>query len=105
MYAENSLQLSVDLSQDGTFTASVRVKQGFTGAIEEVLDNMLKVTTGSIQIDQKHVDNQIEALQNKIDREEELLIKREERLIARFSRLEKNLALIQRQMSSLNLGM
>ncbi len=103
-YPENSLQLSVDLSQDGTFTATVRVKQGFAGAIEDALDKMLKVTTGSIQIDQKHVDDQIKALQGKIDREEEILVKREERLVARFSRLEKNLALIQQQMSSLGFG-
>lgn len=103
-YPENSLQLSVDLSQDGTFTATVSVKQGFAGAIEDALDKMLKVTTGSIQIDQKHVDDQIKALQDKIDREEEILVKREERLIARFSRLEKNLALIQQQMSSLGFG-
>jgi flagellar hook-associated protein 2 len=104
MYFENSLQLSIDLSQDGTFTATVRVKQGFTGTIEDALDNMLKVTTGSIQIDQKHVDKQIEALQDKIDREEVLLVKREERLVARFSRLERNLAMIQHQMASLGLG-
>jgi len=103
-YPENSLQLSVDLTTDGTFAATVRVKQGFAGAIEDALDRMLKVTTGSIQIDQKHVDDQIEALQDKIEREEDLLTKREERLIARFSRLEKNLALIQQQMSALGFG-
>jgi len=105
MYPENALQLSVDLSQDGTFTATVRVKQGFTGAIEDALDKMLKVTTGSIQIDQKHADNQIEYLQEKIEDEEYRLTKREERLIARFSRLEKNLALIQQQMSALGFGL
>ena len=33
MYPENALQLSIDVSQEGTFTATVRVKQGFTGAI------------------------------------------------------------------------
>jgi len=97
--------LSVDLSQNGTFTATVSVKQGFTGAIEDALDNMLKVTTGSIQIDQKHVDNQIEYLQEKIEIEENRLTKREERLIARFSRLEKNIALIQQQMSALGFGL
>jgi flagellar capping protein FliD len=105
MYPENALQLSVDLSQNSTFTATVRVKQGFTGAIEDALDNMLKVTTGSIQIDQKHVDKQIEYLQDKIEYEENLLTKREERLIARFSRLEKNIALIQQQMSALGFGL
>lgn len=105
MYPENALQLSVDLSQNGIFTATVRVKQGFTGAIEDALDNMLKFTTGSIQIDQKHVDKQIEYLQDKIENEENRLTKREERLIARFSRLEKNLALIQQQMGALGFGL
>ena len=105
VYPENALQLSVDLSQNGTFTATVRVKQGFTGAIEDALDNMLKVTTGSIQIDQKHVDKQIEYLQEKIENEENRLTKREERLIARFARLERNIALIQQQMGVLGFGL
>ncbi|MFH1884850.1 MAG: flagellar filament capping protein FliD [Planctomycetota bacterium] len=105
IYPENALQLSVDLSQDGTFTATVRVKQGFTGTIEDALDNMLKVTTGSIQIDQKHVDKQIEYLQEKIENEEYRLTKREERLIARFARLERNIALIQQQMGALGFGL
>ncbi|MBA7660396.1 hypothetical protein ES703_68398 [subsurface metagenome] len=105
MYPENALQLSVDLSQDGTFTATVRVKQGFTGTIEDALDNMLKVTTGSIQIDQKHVDNQIEYLQEKIENEENRLTKREERLIGRFARLERNIALIQQQMGALGFAL
>jgi len=106
VYPEHSLQLTALTTgtPSSTIYATVRVKQGFTGAIEEVLDKMLKITTGSIQIDQKHVDNQIEALQDKIDREEVLLTKREDRLVARFARLEKNLALIQRQMASLGLG-
>jgi len=105
IYPENALQLSVDLSQNNTFTATVRVKQGFTGTIEDALDNMLKVTTGSIQIDQKHVDKQIEYLQDKIENEENRLTKREERLIARFARLERNLALIQQQMGALGFGL
>ncbi|MHC4555825.1 MAG: flagellar filament capping protein FliD [Planctomycetota bacterium] len=101
VYPENSLQLSIDLSQDNTFTATVRVKQGFTGAIEDALDRMLKATTGSIQIDQEHVGDQIEYIQEKIELEEYRLTKREDRLIARFARLEKTLALMQNQMSAL----
>jgi len=104
VYPENSLQLSVDLGQDNTFTATVRVKQGFTGAIEDVLDNMLKVTTGSVQIDQEHVDDQIEEIQKKIELEEHRLTVREKRLIARFARLERTLALIQSQMAALGFG-
>jgi flagellar capping protein FliD len=104
VYPENALQLSIDLSQDNTFTAKVRVKQGFTGAIEDALDNMLKATSGSVQIDQKHVDDQIEGLQDKIETEEYRLTIRENRLIARFARLERTLALIQNQMAALGFG-
>ncbi len=101
MYPENGLQLSIDLGQDDTFTANVRVKQGFTGAIEDALDDMLKATTGSIQIDQEHVDDQIEEIQEKIELEEYRLTVREERLIARFARLERTLAILQNQMAAL----
>jgi len=98
---ENALQLSVDLSQDGTFTATVSVKQGFTGAIEDALDRMLKATTGSVIIDQEHMKDQIEILEERIELEEYRLDKREERLIARFARLERTLAILQSQMSAL----
>jgi flagellar capping protein FliD len=104
VYPENGLQLSVDLSQNGTFTATVRVKQGFTGAIEDMLDDMLKATIGTIQIDQEHVDDQIEDIQDKIELEEYRLDLREQHLIARFARLEKTLALLQSQMSALGLS-
>jgi len=103
-YPENALQLSIDLSQNNTFTATVRVKQGFTGAIEDVLDNMLKVTSGSVQIDQEHADGQIKEIQKKIELEEYRLTIREERLIARFARLERTLALMQNQMAALGFG-
>jgi len=101
LYPENALQLSVDLTQDGTFTATVRVKQGFAGAIEDALDKMLKLTTGSIQLDQDYVTNSIEQLQDRIDAEEERLTKEQERLVARFARLESTLALLQQQMNAL----
>ena len=104
VYPENALQLSIDLSQDNTFTATVRVKQGFAGAIEDVLDNMLKVTSGSVQIDQEHMDDQIKEIQKKIEIEEYRLTTREERLIARFARLERTLALMQNQMAALGFG-
>jgi flagellar capping protein FliD len=101
---ENALQLSVDLSHDGTFTATVRVKQGFTGAMEDALDRMLKAATGSVTIDKEHVKDQIKLLQDKIDIEEERLNKKEERLKARFATLERTLALLQSQMSALGLS-
>jgi len=100
---ENGLQLSVDLSQEGTFTATVRVKQGFAGAIENSLDRILKATTGSIQIDQEHVGQIIEQLQEKIETEEDRLTKKEAYLVAKFAQLERTLALIQNQLAALGI--
>jgi hypothetical protein len=104
VYPEHSLQLSIDLSQNGTFTATVRVKQGFAGAIEDELDRMLKVTTGSIQIDQEYVADTIKDIQEMIELEEDRLVQREAMLVARFTRLEKTLAMIQNQMAALGFG-
>jgi len=101
VYPENGLQLSIDLSQNGTFTATVRVKQGFTGAIEDALDDILKATTGSIDINQEHVDDQIEGLKERIEFEEYRLTVKENRYIKQFSQLESSLALLQAQMSAM----
>jgi flagellar hook-associated protein 2 len=101
VYPENGLQLSVDLSQNGTFTAKVRVKQGFAGALEDALDQMLKTTTGPLQIDLDHIDENIKNLQEKIELEEERLVRKEEQLVKRFAHLESTLALLQRQLAAL----
>jgi flagellar capping protein FliD len=98
---ENGLQLSVDLGYDGTFNATVRVKQGFTGAMEDSLDKILKSASGSIQIDQEQVNDQIESLENKIELENYRLDKRQEHLTERCARLERTLTLLQNQMSAL----
>jgi flagellar capping protein FliD len=105
VYPENGLQLSVDLSQNNDeYTATVRVKQGFAGALEDVLDKMLKAATGSIDIDQEHIDATIDELQKRIQDEQDRNARTENRLVERFARLEKMLALIQSQMSALGLS-
>jgi flagellar hook-associated protein 2 len=104
VHPENGLQLSVDLNQDGTFTASVRVKQGFTGAMEDALDRILKAADGILAADQAQVDAQIKHLQERIDTEEQRLTQREEILVAKYARLEKTLTLVQNQMAALGLG-
>ena len=68
------------------------------------LNKILKSSSGSIQIDQKNIDEQIEMLQDKIDLEDYRLDKKEEELNARFARLEKTLTLLQNQMSALGLS-
>lgn len=100
VYAENGLQLSVDLTTDDDYTATVYVRQGFAGKIEDKIDAMLKATVGSIIVDQDHVEDQLELLQDKIEDEQYRLGKREERLILQFARLEKMLALLQNQMAA-----
>ena len=100
-YAENGLMLSVDLSQDGTFEASVRVKQGFAGDLEDALDSMLRTVTGSLTIDQEYIDENIESIKEKIEEEEERLEDKEERLITKYANLEKTLTLLQNQLSAL----
>jgi flagellar capping protein FliD len=101
---EHGLQLSVDLSQDGTFTAAVRVKQGFAGAMVDTLDRILQATTGTLRLDQDQADDQIKLLQDRMDMEQQRLTDREARLVAKFARLEKTLALLQNQMAALQKG-
>ena len=105
-YGENGLQVTAPTTgtPSSTIYATIQVKQGFTGAIEDALDKMLKATTGSINIDQEHIGDQIKLLQDKIDAEEKRLEAREERLIGQFARLEKSLSLLQGQMQYLGLG-
>jgi flagellar capping protein FliD len=104
VHPENGLQLSVDLSQNGPFTATVRVKQGFAGALVESIDKMLKTTTGSIDIDQKNIDDTIKQLQDRIDEENDRLTRKQQFLVDKFARLERTLTLLQSQMGSLGLS-
>ena len=102
LYAENGLQLSVDLSQDGVFTATVRVKQGFAGAMEDAMGRILQSTSGVLTLDQESVEARIENLEDDIADEEERLSRREQRLQAQYARLERVLTLMQSQMSALS---
>ena len=101
---ENGLQLSVDLGHDGSFNATVRVKQGFAGAMGDSLDKILKTKSGSIQIDQENIKDQIELLDNKIELENYRLEKKQEHLTERYARLEKTLTLLQNQMAALGMS-
>jgi len=96
---ENGLQLSVDLRQDGTFAATVRVKQGFAGAMTDALDSILDDSIGMLSKDQDQIQDQIDSLQDRIDSEEERLERYEERLTRKYARLESTLTLLQSQLS------
>lgn len=103
LYPENGLQLSVDLSRDGTFTATVRVKQGFAGAMEDRINTFVKATNGWLTLDQASITTQIRNLEERIQREEDRLVRTEQRLVARYARLERTLTLLQNQMAALDM--
>jgi flagellar capping protein FliD len=104
VHAENGLQVTAPTTgtPGSTIYATIRVKQGFTGAIEDLLNNMLKPTTGSIDIDQQSINDQIQLLQDKIDAEQTRLDAEQKRLVTQFANLEKNLTLLQGQLQYLN---
>ena len=102
LYPENSLQLTVDLTTDGVFTGTIRVKQGMAGALEDFLDDILK-TDGRLDVAGDNIDYNIEQMENTIEREENRLDQMETRLIARFARLEKTLTLIQQQFAAVSI--
>jgi len=104
LYPENSLQLTVDLSTDDTFTATVRVKQGVAGSLEDLLDTILEAN-GRLDISAETLDDRIEQMESTIEREESRLENIEARLVAKFARLEKTLTLLQQQSSTVNMLM
>ena len=101
LYPENGLRLSIDLSQDGTFTATVRIKQGFAGTMSDTLDRILDANKGMLTLEQKSTDVKIDSLEDDIEAEEDRLSSREARLVAQYARLERTLNSLQSQMSAL----
>ena len=101
LYPENGLQLTVDLSNEGTFTETVRVKQGFAGALEDLLTEIIK-TDGRLDISEEIVEDRITDIESRIRREEDRLEMIETRLIEKYARLEKTLAMLQQQMSAVS---
>lgn len=102
LYPENSLQLTVDLSQTGTLTTKVRIKEGFAGVVTSSLTSSLKGTTGAIKIQEKYLQNRIAEMQTRMDNEQKRLDLYEQRLKERFARMEKTLNLLQQQFAGLN---
>jgi len=100
-YPENGLQLSVDLSSAGTFTDTVRVKKGFAGELEDMLDNMLR-TDGRLDVSEEINEDNIEKMQRTIANEEARLEKVQDRLIIKYARLEKTLTTLNQQMAAIN---
>lgn len=106
LYPENTLQLTVDLSNTGTYGTDenpivVRVKQGVAGALEDLLEEILEAN-GRLDISEDIVEDRITNIESTIEREEERLELIETRLIQKFARLEKTLAMLQQQMGAVS---
>lgn len=97
---ENGLQFSIDPTQaNGTYTATINVKQGIVGNLEDSLDELLK-NDGRLDISEGVIDDRISAMTERIEREEKRLTNVETRLIAKYARLERILSMMQQQMGA-----
>jgi flagellar hook-associated protein 2 len=101
-YPENGLQLSVDLSAIGTFTDTVRVKKGFAGELEDMLDDLLR-PGGRLDIGEDVNEDDIEHIELTIENEEARLERVRDRLIQKFARLERTLTMLQRQLAAVSM--
>ena len=102
LYPENGLQFTVDPNQlEGTYTATINVKQGMAGALEDLLDEILEAD-GRLDVSKGILDDKITAMDRRIENEEARLNNVETRLIDKYARLEKTLAMMQQQMSAVN---
>jgi flagellar capping protein FliD len=101
VYDENGLQLSVNTSKDGDYAATIDVKQGFAGALNDALNAATKDTTGSIYIDNAGVQDEIDSLNSRIAEETDRLSKEKDRLTTQFANLEATLTQIRGQFSAI----
>lgn len=102
LYAENSLQFTVDLTQpEGTYTSTISVKQGIAGALDEFIGKVLE-TDGRLDISKDVLDEKSAAMKTKIEKEQARLTKHKQRLVDKYARLEKTLTMLQQQMGAVS---
>ena len=101
---EYDLQLNIDTRQTNrTLETTVQVRQGFAGAISDVVDRATDARTGQVTISRNSIDSQISNIETRIDLEEQRLERVHLRLVARYARLETMLTNIQQQFAGLNM--
>jgi flagellar hook-associated protein 2 len=104
VYDENGLQLTVDLSRNSgvlPFTATIDVKQGFAGALNDALNAATKDTTGSIYIDNASIQDEIDSLNDRISEETTRLAAEKTRLTTQYANLEATLTQLKSQLSEI----
>jgi len=100
LYPEHSLQLKVDLTE-GNYTATIRVKQGIAGILEDLLATAVE-SDGRFDTSDDILDDKIEAMKKRIENEENRLNNVQTRLIEKYARLEKILSMMQQQMGAVS---
>ncbi len=111
---EKALMLSFKWANDGAHAydpsqpglgnpveATVSVKHGIGGQLSDILDEILKTSTGRLDMTDNSVDDRIDSVETQIQREEDRLDKIEARLLAKYARMESTIALFQRQLAAL----
>jgi flagellar capping protein FliD len=79
----------------------VNVKKGFTGRLDEVLQDITELG-GRLEVSKGILDSQITQMERKISDEETRLDKVQTRLEQRYARLEKTLTEWQQQLTAIN---
>ena len=106
LYPENGLQFTVDPNQPDSgatpYTATINVKQGMAGALDDLLEGVVEVD-GRLDTSKGVLDDRIIAMDRRIKNEENRLTSVETRLIAKYARLEKTLAMMQMQMGAVSM--
>lgn len=102
LYAENGLYLQVDLSNDGDYTATVRVKQGLAGSLEDTFEDITKAN-GRLDVSNETLTDRHNYLTDLITQEEQRLETQEQHLVEKFARLERTLQELQQQLSAVNI--
>ncbi|HAL45274.1 MAG: hypothetical protein A2Y12_11020 [Planctomycetes bacterium GWF2_42_9] len=99
---ENSLQLTVDLTQsDGTYNANIAVKEGIMTNLYNQITDLLS-TDGRMDLATDALNTKIDTVELTIEKENDKIDTYEKRLKEKYARLEKVLTDIQQQYSSIS---
>jgi len=97
--AELGLQLVIDLAgqPNNTYTANVRVKQGFAGELDQLLADMLDTVDGTIASREDQISDALDLIDKNIETQQARLAAKEEVLLAKYARMEMLLAQLDAQ--------
>ena len=87
-YPEAGLQLLVDTSTDGTYSAEIRLLEGITNSLDDKLTDLLQENTGPLNVLINNYNDIIEDMDKKIANEELRIENMKNRLIQQFTAME-----------------